>query len=347
MAQTMRAAAKTKAAPGFELIEAPLPRPGPGEVLVKVRVSAICGTDVHIYQWDQWAQNRVQPPLIFGHEFCGDVVELGPGVKGVKEGDFVSVETHFTCGMCRFCRTGRGHICQNVQIVGVDRDGCFAEYVTVPAENLWVWNYAVDPEIAAIQDPYGNAVHTALACDLVGASVLITGVGPIGLAAIAIAKRAGAKQVICSDVSPYRLELAAKLGADVIVNAAIQDLPAEVAKATKGCGVDVLLEMSGHEQAINDGFRSLANGGQAALLGIPSKPVSIDLATALVFKGATVFGINGRKMFETWYQGQALLESGLDLTPLITHRLPLERIGEGFELMKSGQCGKIIIYPGE
>ncbi len=347
MSQTMRAAAKTQAAPGFELVEAPIPRPGAGEVLVKVRVSAICGTDVHIYQWDQWAQSRVQPPLIFGHEFCGDVVELGPGVKGVKEGDFVSVETHFTCGVCRFCRTGRAHICQNVQIVGVDRDGCFAEYVTVPYENLWVWDAEVNPEVAAIQDPYGNAVHTALACDLVGASVLITGVGPIGLAAIPIVKRAGAKQVICSDVSSYRLDLAAKLGADLTVNPASQDLYAVVAEATKGRGVDVLLEMSGNEQAINAGFKCLANGGQASLLGIPSKPVNLDLASAIVFKGATVYGINGRKMFETWYQGQALLESGLDLTPLITHRLPLARLGEGLELMKSGQCGKIIIYPGE
>lgn len=345
MSMTMKAIAKVEAAPGFELIEAPIPRPKAGEVLVKVRVSAICGTDVHIYEWDQWSQNRVKPPLIFGHEFCGDVVELGEGVKGVKEGDFVSVETHFTCGVCKFCRTGQGHICQDVKIVGVDRDGCFAEYVTVPYENLWVWNYDVDPEIAAIQDPYGNAVHTALACDLVGAEVLITGVGPIGLAAIPIAKMAGAKRVICTDVSPYRLELAQKFGADLAIDVRSQDLCAEIERVTNGAGVDVLLEMSGNETAINDAFKCLANGGTASLLGIPGKPITIDLATAIVFKGATVFGINGRKMYETWYQGQALLERGLDLTPLITHRLPMERIGEGLELMRAGQCGKIIIYP--
>lgn len=345
MSKTMKAAAKTQAAAGFEFIEAPIPKPRAGEVLVKVRVSAICGTDVHIYTWDQWAQNRVRPPLIFGHEFCGDVVELGEGVKGVKEGDFVSVETHFTCGVCRFCRTGRGHICETVEIVGVDRDGCFAEYVTVPYENLWVWDYDVNPEIAAIQDPYGNAVHTALACDLLGADVLITGVGPIGLAAIPIARQAGAKRVFCSDVSPYRLDLAKQFGADHTINVAKEDLCSEISRVTGGAGIDVLLEMSGSEAAINDAFKCLAKGGTASLLGIPSRPITIDLATAIVFKGATVHGINGRKMFETWYQGQALLQSGLDLTPLITHRLPFERIGEGFELMKAGQCGKVVIYP--
>ena len=345
MAKTMKAVAKTQAAAGFEFIEAPIPKPRAGEVLVKVRVTAICGTDVHIYTWDQWAQNRIKPPLIFGHEFCGDVVELGEGVKGVNVGDFVSVETHFTCGVCRFCRTGRGHICQTVEIVGVDRDGCFAEYVTVPYENLWVWDYDVNPEIAAIQDPYGNAVHTALACDLLGADVLITGVGPIGLAAIPIAKQAGAKTVICSDVSPYRLNLAKEFGADHVVDVRNEDLCVAVSKATGGKGIEVLLEMSGNEKAINDAFKCLANGGTASLLGIPSKPINIDLATAIVFKGATVLGINGRKMFETWYQGQSLLQSGVDLTPLITHRLPFERIGEGFELMKAGQCGKVVIYP--
>lgn len=344
MSKTMKAVAKTEAAKGFEFVNAPIPKPRAGEVLVKVRVAAICGTDVHIYSWDQWAQGRIKPPLIFGHEFCGDVVELGEGVKGVKEGDFVSVETHFTCGVCRYCRTGRGHICESVEIVGVDRDGCFAEYVTVPYENLWVWDYDVNPEVAAIQDPYGNAVHTALACDLVGADVLITGVGPIGLATIPIARQAGAKKIICSDVSPYRLDLARQFGADYVVDVRTEDLCSAVNQATGGKGVEVLLEMSGSEVAINDAFKCLAHGGTASMLGIPSEPIRIDLATAIVFKGATVIGINGRKMFETWYQGQALLQSGLDLTPLITHRLPFERIGEGFELMKAGQCGKIIIY---
>ncbi len=345
MTGTMKAVAKLGPRPGAEIIEAPIPQPGPGEVLVKVKVTAICGTDVHIYNWDQWAQSRVKPPLIFGHEFCGTVVELGPGVKGAKEGDFVSVETHFTCGVCRFCRTGRGHICEDVKIVGVDRDGCFAEYVTVPAENLWVWQTDVDPEVAAIQDPYGNAVHTALACDLVGKRVLITGVGPIGLAAIPIAKKAGALQVICTDISPYRLDLARQLGADVAINVAETNMCDAIQEATNGWGVEVLLEMSGSESAINDGLKCLANGGEAALLGIPSRPITMDLADAVVFKGATLHGINGRKMFETWYQGQALIESGLDLRPLITHRFDLTQIDEAMELMNAGQCGKIVLYP--
>jgi len=345
MTGTMKAVAKLGPRPGAEIIEVPIPNPGPGEVLVKVKVTAICGTDVHIYNWDQWAQSRIKPPLVFGHEFCGTVVELGPGVKGVQEGDFVSVETHFTCGVCRFCRTGRGHICQDVKIVGVDRDGCFAEYVTVPAENLWVWQTEVDPEVAAIQDPYGNAVHTALACDLVGKRVLITGVGPIGLAAIPIAKKAGALQVICTDVSPYRLKLAEQLGVDVAINVAEANMCDAINEATDGWGVEVLLEMSGNESAINDGLKCLANGGEVALLGIPSRPITMDLAAGVVFKGATLHGINGRKMFETWYQGQALIQSGLDLKPLITHRFDLTQIDEGMELMKAGQCGKIVLYP--
>lgn len=347
MEKTMKAVAKTKPGPGFEIIGVPVPKPQAGEVLIKVKVSAICGTDVHIYEWDQWAQSRIRPPLIFGHEFCGEVVELGPCVEGVQIGDFVSVETHFTCGVCRFCKTGRGHICERVEIIGVDRDGCFTEYVTVPYENIWVWDYDIDPEIAAIQDPFGNAVHTAFECDLVGARVLITGVGPIGLAAIPISKWAGARQVICSDVSPYRLELARKFGVDLAVDVRTEDLCAKVEEATNGQGIDVLLEMSGNEKAINDAFRCLVNGGTASLLGIPSDPITINLAEAIVFKGAVVLGINGRKMFETWYQAQALLQSGLDLSPLITHRLPLEHIEEGLELMKAGQSGKIILVHDE
>lgn len=345
MTGTMKAVAKVGARPGAELIEAPIPTPCPGEVLVKVKVSAICGTDVHIYSWDPWAQSRIKPPLIFGHEFCGTVVELGQGVKGAAVGDFVSVETHFTCGICRYCRTGRGHICEAVKIVGVDRDGCFAEYVTVPAENLWVWDTEVDPEIAAIQDPYGNAVHTALACDLVGKRVLITGVGPIGLAAVLIAKQVGALQVICTDVSPYRLEMARKMGADAAINVRDEDMAEAIHAATSGRGVDVLLEMSGSESAINGGLAALVKGGEAALLGIPARPVTIDLADAVIFKGAQLYGINGRKMFETWYQGQALLEAGLNLKSLITHRFDFTQMDEAMELMKTGQCGKIVIYP--
>lgn len=345
MARTMKAIAKLAPEAGATVIEAPIPQPQEGEVLVKVEASAICGTDAHIYNWDPWAASRIKPPLIFGHEFCGYVSQLGAGVNGVCEGDFVSVETHFTCGVCRFCRTGRGHICQKVEIVGVDRDGCFAEYVTVPAENLWKWEHHVDPEVAAIQDPFGNAVHTALECDLLGAQVLITGVGPIGLSAIPVCLKAGAAQVICTDVSDYRLDLAKRLGAHQVINVKEESMVDKVYQYTNGQGTDVLLEMSGHPIAIADGLKTLVNGGEVALLGIPSNPVELDLASEIIFKGARVYGINGRKMYKTWYQAQSLLASGLDLKPLITHRVTFDEFKQGMELVKAGKCGKIIVYP--
>lgn len=345
MEGTMRAVAKLKPGQGCSLIEAPIPGIRRGEVLIKVKAAAICGTDVHIYEWDEWSQKRIKTPLIFGHEFCGNVVEVGEGVTSLKMGQFVSVETHITCGHCFYCRQGMGHICETMKIIGVDRDGCFAEYVAVPETACWPWEIEVSPEIAAIQDPYGNAVHTALAQDLVGADVLITGMGPIGLAAIPVAKLSGAKRVFATDVSEYRLGLAKKLGADVAINPKEKDPVAIVREMTQGRGADVLLEMSGNAGAIKQGFAALRKAGKAALLGIPSKPVEFDIANDIVFRSIEVKGINGRHIWDTWYKGQALLAKGIDLSQLITHRMPLAEIEKGLELMKAGECGKVILYP--
>jgi threonine 3-dehydrogenase len=342
----MRAMAKTSLSPGAELIEVPIPAPGDGEVLIRVRATAICGTDVHIYEWDRWAQERVRTPRIFGHEFCGDVVEVGPGVKKLKPGQFVSVETHTACGHCFFCKTGEAHICAEAKIVGVDIDGCFAEYVVVPEFNCWIWDIDIPDEVAAIQDPFGNAVHTAFATCLSARTVMITGMGPIGLCAIRIAKAAGATAVFVTDVSEYRLELARKLGANLAINPSEEDPVAAVRAATDGLGADVLLEMAGHPSAIRQGLKSLRKAGFAALLGIPSGPVELELAEDVIFRSLTLVGINGRRMFDTWYKARTLLKSGLDITPVITHRLSLwEQFDEGMELMKAGKCGKVILLP--
>lgn len=345
MEGTMRAVAKLKPGQGCSLISAPIPPVKRGEVLIKVKAAAICGTDVHIYEWDEWSQKRIHTPLIFGHEFCGDVVEVSAGVTSIEVGQFVSVETHVNCGHCYYCRQGMGHICETMKIIGVDRDGCFAEYVAVPESACWTWDIPVWPEIAAIQDPYGNAVHTALAQDLAGADVLITGMGPIGLAAIPVAKFSGAKRVFATDISEYRLELAREMGADLAINPKQEDPVELVRKLTGGRGADVLLEMSGSLSAIKQGFAALRKAGKAALLGIPSKPVEFDIANEIIFKSIEVRGINGRRIWDTWYKGQALLAKGVDLNKLITHRMPLVDIEKGLELMKAGECGKVILYP--
>lgn len=345
MASTMKALVKHAPARGARLEQVPKPEPLPGEVLVKVTAAAICGTDVHIYTWDPWAAGRIKPPLVFGHEFCGEVIALGAGVDDIALGTRVSAEGHFVCGKCYFCRTGQAHICQDVEIIGVDTNGCFAEYVRVPRGNIWELDAEIPTEVAAIHDPFGNAVHTTLVDTIVGKTVLITGCGPIGVAAAAIAKHAGAAQVFASDLNDYRLELARKMGVDKVYKVGRDDMVAEVLRETGGLGVDVLLEMAGHPAAINDGFKALRKGGWAALLGLPSKPVELDLSDGIIFKGATVYGINGRRMYETWYQMQALLRGGLDLTPMITHRFKFEDFEEAFELAVSGNSGKIILYP--
>jgi len=345
LADTMKALVKHAPERGARLERVPVPQPQRGEVLVKVTAAAICGTDVHIYTWDPWSQGRIKPPLVFGHEFCGEVVALGEGVDDLELGTRVSAEGHFTCGKCYFCRTGQGHICQDVEIIGVDTNGCFAEYVRVPRQNIWILDAEIPIEVAAIHDPFGNAVHTTLIDTIVGKTVLITGCGPIGIAAAAIAKKAGATRVFASDVNEYRLDLAMKMGADRVFNVSKDDMVAEILRETDGLGVDVLLEMAGQASSINEGLRALRKGGWVSLLGLPSNPVEVDLNDGIIFKGAKVYGINGRRMFDTWYEMQALLRAGLDLTPLITHRFKFEDFQEAFELAVSGNSGKIILYP--
>jgi threonine 3-dehydrogenase len=286
--------------------------------------------------------------MVFGHEFCGDVVAIGDEVTTVKVGDFISGETHIICGHCYPCRTGQYHICRNVKIIGVDRPGCFAEYVALPASNAWRNDPNLDPAIAAAQEPFGNAVHTALSTDLATKTVLITGCGPIGLFAVGIAKAAGARRIFATDVNPSRLQMARAMGASDPIDGR-GDVAAEILAATDGNGVDVLLEMSGHPAAIDQGFRSLRFGGYAALLGLPGRPIdNFDLANHIVFKGATVYGVSGRKMYETWYQTRALISEGrVDIGPIITHRMPLEAFGEAFEMMIRGDAAKVALFPSE
>lgn len=346
--ETMRAIVKVRAASGAELQTVPVPTFGPRDVLVQVRATTICGTDLHIYRWDTWAQSRIKPPMVFGHEFSGDVVAVGDEVTNVKVGDFISGETHIICGHCYPCRTGQYHICRNVKIIGVDRPGCFAEYVALPASNAWRNEADLDPAIAAAQEPFGNAVHTALSTDLATKTVLITGCGPIGLFAVGIARSAGARRIFATDVNPKRLEMARVMGATDPLDGR-GDVARAILDATDDTGVDVLLEMSGHVAAINQGFRALRFGGYAALLGLPGKPIdNFDLANHIVFKGATVYGVSGRKMYETWYQTHALIGGGrVDIRPIITHRLPLDRFQEAFEMMISGEAAKVALFPHE
>lgn len=343
---TMRALVKARAAAGAELQTVPVPTIGPRDILVHVRATTMCGTDLHIYRWDTWAQSRIKPPMVFGHEFAGHVVAVGEDVANVNIGDFVSGETHIVCGHCRSCRTGLFHICRNVQIVGVDRPGCFAEYIAIPAMNAWKNDPAMDPAVAAAQEPFGNAVHTALATDLTTKTVLITGCGPIGLFAIGIACAAGASRIFATDVNPYRLEMAQTMGATDLIDAR-GDAVGAILSATGGDGVDVLLEMSGNQAAINQGFAALRFGGFASLLGLPGRPLNdFDLANQIVFKGVTVYGVSGRKMFETWYQTRALLAARkVDIAPIITHRLPLEQFEDAFSMMLEGVAAKVALFP--
>lgn len=344
--ETMRAVVKARAEAGAELQTVPVPTIGPRDVLVKVRATTICGTDLHIYRWDAWAQSRIRPPMVFGHEFAGEVVAVGDEVTTVAPGSFVSGETHIICGHCYPCRTGQYHICRNVQIIGVDRPGCFAEYVALPASNAWINDPKLDPAIAAAQEPFGNAVHTALSTDLATKTVLITGCGPIGLFAVGIARAAGARRIFATDVNPGRLEMARMMGATDPLDGR-GDVVAEIMAATDDAGVDVLLEMSGNGMAINQGFEALRFGGYAALLGLPGKPLAhFDLANHVVFKGATVYGVSGRKMYETWYQTRSLIGEGrVDIGPIITHRLPLESFRDAFEMMIAGEAAKVALFP--
>lgn len=340
---TMMGLVKAERAPGAVLKEVPIPVCGPDEVLVRVKATSICGTDLHIYKWDAWAESTVLTPNVFGHEFAGIVEEVGRDVTNVKLGEHVSAEGHIVCGVCKACRTGNAHVCPNTRSFGITAPGCFAEYAVVKATNV-IHNRADMPfEIGCLQDPLGNAVQTVLSGDIVGKSVAVIGVGPIGLMAVAVAKASGAGQVITADVNPYRLQLAERMGADRTVNSASQPLTAALMEATGGEGVEVVLEMSGHPDAIRGGFEAAAPAGRVSLLGIPTREVSLDLSRHIIFKGLHIEGITGRRMYQTWYQLKGLLDQKrIDLRPLITHTFTLDRYEEAFALMASGQCGKVI-----
>lgn len=342
----MRAVIKARIGVGLELSRVPIPSIGPKDVLIKVKATSICGTDLHIYRWDPWAQSRIKPPLVVGHEFCGEVIEVGCDVQGVKVGDYVSAESHLICGLCDMCRTGQGHLCRNTKILGVDRDGCFAEYVSIPVLNAWINPPDMLPEIASLQENFGNAVHTAFTADVRAKKVLVTGCGPVGLMAIAVAKAIGARAVYATDIVPYRVELAERMGADLAVNALQTDVIEAVQRATEGEGVDVLLEMSGSASALRDGFSLLKPGSEAALLGLPGQPIEFDFDNLIIFKGIKVHGVIGRKLWETWYQARGLLRSGaVNLNPVVTHRFSLDEFEKAFALMQSGQCGKVVMFP--
>jgi threonine 3-dehydrogenase len=346
MSSSMQAVVKAHAAPGIEMREVPVPTPGPGEVLVRVEAASVCGTDLHIFNWDPWAQGRIHPPLIPGHEFCGAVAGVGRGVTTVKEGDKVSAEMHVACGKCLQCRIGQAHICQHVRILGVDADGAFASYAIIPETNIWKLLPTIPHEYASLLDPLGNAVHTVLAGPIAAKFVAVTGCGAIGLFAIAIAKACGAAKVFAIEVNAHRRSVAATMGADLVFDPSVDNVEEQIMEATDGTGVDVLLEMSGHLAAMRQGFSLLRTGGRASLLGIPSRPVELDFARDIIFKGATVQGINGRKMFETWFQMEALLATGkLHLDPVITHRLKLSEFPQAMELLQSGDAIKVILKP--
>ncbi len=342
MAKTMKALVKAKPEPGVWMEEVPVPEVGPADVLIKIRKTAICGTDVHIYSWDDWSRKTIPVPMTIGHEFVGDIVEVGAEVEDFKPGDRVSGEGHIVCGHCRNCRAGREHLCRNTVGVGVNRPGAFAEYLAIPAHNAYKLPPDLPDDIAAILDPFGNAAHTALSFDLVGEDVLITGAGPIGIMAGAIAKKIGARHIVITDINPYRLELARKLDLPHAVNATESDLASVMDELGMREGFDVGLEMSGSPRALNDMLKVMIHGGKVALLGIPPAEAVLDL-TQVVFKGLTLKGIYGREMFETWYKMIALIQEGLDLSPILTHHFPVARYREGFEIMASGESGKVVL----
>jgi threonine 3-dehydrogenase len=346
MATTMKALRKMKAARGLSMETAPVPAIGPTDVLVRVKTASICGTDLHIYGWDRWSQGRIKPPVTLGHEFCGVVERAGEEVTAVNPGDFVSAEMHVNCGHCHQCRLGEAHICQNLRIIGIDQDGAFAEFVKIPASNIWKLDAAIPEHYGAILDPLGNAVHTVLAGPIAGQTVLVTGCGPIGLMAIAVAKACGSSTVFATETNEHRRAMAKKMGADVAINPAAEDAVARILGETNKTGVDVLLEMSGNPAAIQQGFKSLRAGGRGSLLGIPTENVPLDLVNDVIFKGATVQGIYGRRMYGTWVQMTALLKAGrLNLEPLFGERTTLDKFESAFSLLQGGLAGKILLYP--
>ncbi|MEE8271667.1 MAG: L-threonine 3-dehydrogenase [Alphaproteobacteria bacterium] len=338
----MKALVKKQAGEGIWLEDVPKPAVGHNDVLIEVRRTAICGTDIHIYNWDDWSRRTVPVPMTIGHEYAGVVVDVGGEVRGVEPGQRVSGEGHVTCGHCRNCRAGRRHLCRNSRGVGVNRPGSFAEYVAIPAVNAFPLPDAIGDDIASVLDPLGNATHTALSFDVVGEDVLITGAGPIGIMAAAIVRHVGARFVVVTDVNDYRLDLAAKMGADRAVNVGRESLDDVMAGLGMEEGFDVGLEMSGNEAALRDLLRVMNHGGNVALLGIPPGEVAIDW-NQVIFKGLHLKGIYGREMFETWYKMTAMLQSGLDITPILTHHFPVAEFQQGFDVMRSGRSGKVIL----
>ena len=339
--QLMDALIKTAPGVGLELGQVPVPQPGPGEVLIKIHKTAICGTDVHIYNWDPWAQEHIKTPMVIGHEYVGEVAELGAGVTGLHVGQRVSGEGHITCGHCRNCHTGNIQWCKDTQGVGVDRAGAFAEYVCIPASNVILIDENLPEDVVSFFDAFGNAAHTALMWDLVGEDVLITGAGPIGIMAAGICKYAGARRVVITDVNDYRLDLARKMGADAAVNVSREDLATVMTQQGLVEGFDVGLEMSGNSAALNQMISVMRNGGKISMLGLSGKPTELD-TNSIIMKGLTLQGIYGRKM-DTWHQMSYMVQGGLDMTPVITHRFHYTRFQEGFDAMNSGLSGKVIL----
>jgi threonine 3-dehydrogenase len=353
MSGTMRALRKTAPRAGAELVSVPVPAPGEGEVLVRVHATSICGTDLHIYDWNEWAEKRIpRLPMTFGHEVAGTIEVVGSEVHHLESGAFVAAETHVSCGRCSTCRTGRAHICENLRILGVDMEGAFAEYVVIPAGNAWIVGEGIHPDAASIMEPFGNAVHAAFGTgggeDIATNAVAVIGCGPIGLFAVAIARSLGAWKVIAIEPNDYRRRMAAEMGADLSIDPMHADPVEAVLDATKGTGAEVVLEMSGNAHAIDQGTRMLARGGRMSLLGLPEGPVTLDLNDQVIFKEARLQGITGREMFRTWQQTTTLLSTGrVNVAPVITHRFSLEEFDEAFATTASGHSGKVIILPGE
>jgi len=347
----MRALRKTERAAGAGLVEIPIPEPGEGEVLVRVHAASICGTDLHIYDWNEWAEKRIpRMPMTFGHEVAGTVEAVGPEVHHLQSGTFVAAETHIGCGQCSTCRTGREHICENLRILGVDAEGAFAEYLVLPARNAWPVATGIDPDVASIMEPFGNAVHAAFGPgggeDIPTNPVAVIGCGPIGLFAVGVVRSLGAWKVIAVEPNEHRRAMAVTMGADLVVDPVADDPVAAVMDATNGQGAEVVLEMSGNAHAIDQGTRMLARGGRMSLLGLPDGAVTLDLNDQVIFKEARLQGITGREMFRTWQQTTTLLSTGrVDVAPVITHRFALDRFAEAFDTTASGKAGKVILLP--
>jgi threonine 3-dehydrogenase len=340
----MRALVKESATPGAAIREVPVPEPGPGELMIRVEAASVCGTDVHIERWDPWAQeNFGPPPMIFGHEMAGTVVGRGPGATRIAVGERVAVETHIVDWTCYQCRTGRAHVCQNMRILGVHVPGSFAEYTVVPEVNAWVAE-GLTAEIAALQEPLGNAVHAAFVEEVAGQTAVVTGCGPIGLMSIAVLKMAGARAVFATDLNEERLDLARQMGADLALDAR-DDVVNRLRAETDGNGVDIVLEMSGSSAALHQGLAAVTNGGRVSLLGTHTAPATLDLSDEVIFKGVRIYGITGRRLWDTWYRTTALLEEGLDISPIISHRFPLADYAQAFDLVASGHSGKVVLLP--